>query len=290
MSLSSPTVPLKPMPRKTLLYSILLFIFFIVLYSPIFPDMYHLWMGENGNNSHGILVPFISLFLIWRKREKINWGEAKSSNVGLVILIVSLLVYLVGYAGGMEVLPRLTIVSTLIGLVIFNLGFNIFSRLAFPLLFLFFMVPVPVSIVGLVSLPLQLIATKLSAFIINSLSIPVLREGNILHFANTSLEVAEACSGIRSLISYLMLGVLFAYLMNGSMKRRFILVFSTVPLAFFANLLRVITTGVLAHFFGSKVARGFLHEFSGMAIFVFGFILLFVLYNLLERTRKANIE
>lgn len=278
------------MPRKTILYSALLFIFFIVLYWPIFPGMYHLWLGENGNNSHGLLVPFISLFLIWTKRKKINWGEAKSSNVGLVILIVSLLFYVVGYAGGIEVLSMLTIVSTLIGLVIFNLGGNIFSRLAFPLLFLLFMVPVPVSIVGLVSFPLQLIVTKLSAFIISSLSIPVLVEGNMLYFANTSLEVAEACSGIRSLVSYLMLGVLFAYLMNGSMKRQLILLFSTVPLAFFANLLRVTATGILARFFGSKVARGFLHEFSGMVIFVFGFILLFVLYNLLERTRKANIE
>jgi len=112
----------------------------------------------------------------------------------------------------------------------------------------------------------------------------------MLYFANTSLEVAEACSGIRSLVAYLMLGVLFAYLMNSSMKRRFILVFSAVPLAFFSNLVRVTTTGILAHFFGSRVARGFLHEFSGMAIFAFGFILLFVVYKLLEGTPKVNLE
>lgn len=252
--------------------------------------MYHLWMGENGNNSHCILVPFISGFLIWTKRKKINWGEAKSSNVGLVIFIVSLLFYVVGYAGGIEVLPRLTIISTLIGLVILNLGFNIFSKLAFPLLFLFFMVPAPVSIVELLSFPLQLIVTKISAFIISSLSIPVLREGNMLYFAHTSLEVAEACSGIRSLVSYVMLGFLFAHLMDGSMKRRCILVFSAVPLSFFANLLRVTATGILAYFFGSRVARGFLHEFSGMAIFVFGLILLFFLYTLLDKTPERNRE
>ena len=277
------------MPRKILFYSTLSLILFVALYLPIFPDMYHLWI-ENSNNSHGLLVPFISLFLIWKKRGKITWHEAKPSNIGLFVLIVSLLSYIVGYAGGVEVLPRLTIVSTLIGLVIFNVGLNIFSHLAFPLLFLAFVVPVPVSIVGLVSFPLQLIATKISAFIISNLSIPVLREGNMLYFANTSLEVAEACSGIRSLVAYLMLGVLFAYLMNSSMKRRFILVFSAVPLAFFSNLVRVTTTGILAHFFGSRVARGFLHEFSGMAIFAFGFILLFVLYKLLEATPRVNLE
>lgn len=278
------------MPPKTLLFSILLFLLFIVLYSPIFPGLYHLWI-EDSNNSHGLLVPIISLVLIWKKSKKINWENLKSSNIGLFVLGVSLVFYFIGYAGGIGVLPRLTIVSTLIGLVIFNLGLNIFSRLAFPLLFLFFMVPVPVSIVLLVSFPLQLIATKISAFIIGDLlSIPVFREGNMLYFVNTSLEVAEACSGIRSLVAYLMLGFLFAYLMNGSIKRRSILVLSTVPLAFFANLLRVTATGILAHFFGNMVARGFLHEFSGMAIFAFGFILLFVLYYVLESTRKAKVE
>jgi len=276
------------MPPKTILFSILLFLLFIILYSPIFPGLYHLWI-EDSNNSHGLLVPIISLVLIWKKRGKINWENLKSSNIGLFVLGVSLVFYFIGYAGGIGVLPRLTIVSTLIGLVIFNLGLNIFSRLAFPLLFLFFMVPVPVSIVLLVSFPLQLIATKISAFIISDLlSIPVFMEGNMLYFANASLEVAEACSGIRSLVAYLMLGFLFAYLMNGSIKRRSILVLSTVPLAFFANLMRVTVTGILAHFFGSKVARGFLHEFSGMAIFAFGFIILFVLYYVLESTRKAK--
>ena len=142
------------------------------------------------------------------------------------------------------------------------------------------MVPAPVSIVGLVSFPLQLLATRISAFIIGDLfSIPVFREGNMLYFASVSLEVAEACSGIRSLVAYLMLGFLFAYLMNGSMRRRAILVLSTIPLAFFANLVRVTGTGILAHFFGSRVARGFLHEFSGMVVFAFWFILHLIFYK-----------
>jgi len=114
------------MPRKIVFYSTLSLILFVALYLPIFPDMYHLWMAENGNNSYCLLVPFVSLFLIWKKRGKITWDEAKPSNIGLFVLIVSLLSYIVGYAGGVEVLPRLTIVSTLIGLVIFNVGLNIF--------------------------------------------------------------------------------------------------------------------------------------------------------------------
>lgn len=277
------------MSRKTIINSLILFIFFIVLYLPVFPGMYNLWMAENGNNSHGLLVPFISIFLIWRKRKEIIEEEIKPSTIGLYIFLCSLAFYIIGYAGGIDILPRLTIISSLIGIVILNFGFNIFLKLAFPLLFLFFMVPAPVSIVGLISFPLQLIATKISAFIIGDLLfIPVFREGNMLYFANTSLEVAEACSGIRSLVAYLMLGFLFAYLIRASLSRRLILVLSTIPLAFFANLLRVTGTGVLAHFYGSRVARGFLHEFSGMVIFAFGFLLLFLISRLLESSTNYS--
>jgi exosortase len=235
-------------------------------------------------------VPFISCFLLWKTRKKINWDEVEASNIGLVILSVSLILYLFGYAGSVEVLPRLTIVSTLIGLIIFNLGLKIFSTIAFPVLFLFFVVPVPDSVVAVVSFPLQLLVTRISGILINLLSIPVLREGNMLYFANTSLEVAEACSGIRSLVSYLMLGFLLAYLMKQSIARRSIMVLSAFPFAFLANILRVTGTGVLAHFFGSTAARGFLHQFSGITVFVFGLILFYLLHCLLERTHNAKLE
>jgi len=283
------SVPSYPIYRKTLAHSLMLFVLFIVLYSPIFPDMYHLWI-ENSNNSHGLLVPFVSLYLMWTKRGNIEWDRTTPSNIGLLILVVSLLCYIIGYAGGIEVLPRLTIVITLIGLIIFNLGLEFFSLISFPILFLFFMIPFPVSIVGLVSFPLQLFATEVSAFIISSLSIPVFITGNMLHFANTSLEVAEACSGIRSLVSYLMLGFLFAYLMNGSVKRRSIMVLLAIPLAFFSNILRVTSTGILAHCLGGDVARGFLHEFSGISFFVFGFIIFVFCYVLLEKSHRGGLK
>ncbi len=112
--------------------------------------------------------------------------------------------------------------------------------------------------------------------------ITVLQEGNILQFANCSLEVAEACSGIRSLTAYIMLGCLFGYLMYGSFIRRSMMVLIAVPLAFFVNILRVVGTGVLANYYGSQVARGFLHEFSGIAVFIVGFFLFFLIYRLIE--------
>ena len=281
--LIKPASPSKQIDLITLFLFLLLVLFYIFLYLPAFPVMYQLWMNVNGNNSHGILVPFISLFLIWTKRKQIVIENVSPSYSGLFILIVSLLLYILGFVGGIGVLVRLSIVSTLIGLVIFNLGMSIFRTLSFPLLFLFFMVPVPVSVVGLVSFPLQIFVTKISAFIISNVSIPVFREGNMLYFANTSLEVAEACSGIRSLIAFLMLGVLFAYLTNTSTKRKSILVFLAVPLAFLTNLLRVTATGTIAHFWGGRIAKGFLHEFSGLAVFVFGLAIYIILCKLIDR-------
>jgi exosortase len=226
--------------------------------------------------------------LVWKKKDVFKDLDKVPSLVGLVILVASLLFYILGLAGGIEVIPRLTIVSTLSGIVIYNLGTRVFLAVAFPLLFLCFMVPIPTSVVGLISLPLQLIATKLSAFLINSFGIPVFREGNILHFANTSLEVAEACSGIRSLTAFLMLGTLFAYFAQSGARSRVLLIVTTVPFAFSANLLRVTATGVLAHFFGGRVARGFLHEFSGIMVFVLGFVAFSALLCLMERTRRGK--
>lgn len=275
--------------KNIVILNILMFSLFLFLYFPIFPDMFSLWIN-NSNNSHGILVPFISMYILWTKRADILTTDIKVCRFGLIILLVSLLSLIIGYMGGIEVLPRLTIVTTLVGLIIYNFGLRLFAKLSFPLLFLFFMVPIPVSVTGLISFPLQLLATKLSAQIISSMSIPVLREGNILFFANTSLEVAEACSGIRSLVAYIMLGFLFSYFMKVARWKHLIIILSAFPLAFLANLLRVTGTGILAHYFGGRVARGFLHEFSGLVMFGFGLVLMFMLYFFLCKQEIVNKE
>jgi exosortase len=204
--------------------------------------------------------------------------------MGLGISIVSLLAYVVSYAGGIQLVPRLTVVSSLIALFLFNFGGSVFSVLSFPFFFLFFVVPVPVSIVKLASFSLQLLVTNVSARIIETLSIPVLRESNILHLADTSLEVAEACSGIRSLTSFFVIGVLFAYLMNASITRRPIMVLTAIPTPFLPNLLRVAGSRVLAFEFGGRLARRFLHSFSGMAILAVGFLVMGISFHLLEQT------
>jgi exosortase len=262
-------------------FSLLLALWFIT-FIPVYPSLVWTWLNHS-DNSHGILVPLVSAYFIWQKRDKFKLVKISNSNWGAIILIISMGLYLLSYAGGIAVVSRSMIVFSLIGLVMFTLGEHFLKALSFPLFFLIFMVPVPDSILGLVAFPLQLFATKVSTFFIQSFSIPAYREGNMLYFAQTQLEVAEACSGIRSLMSFGMLSFIFAYMMDKIWWKRILLVLSTIPLALFANIVRVTGTGILAHFYGSKAALGFLHEFSGLAVFAFGFVLLLGEYLLLNK-------
>lgn len=265
----------------------ILFCLWFIIFIPIYPALFNKWLSDP-DNSHGILVPFITGYLIWQKRDFINFTTFNGNKNGLLILILSLIVYLISYAGGIDIFPRLMIVCSLCGLVLFCCGKEVWKNFAFPLLFLFFMVPVPDSIILRVSFPLQIFATKVAHYLIQLVSIPCLRDGNMLYFAETQLEVAEACSGIRSVMAYLMLSFLFAYLMKKNWWKKVIVIFSAIPLALIANIVRVTGTGVIAHFYGGRIARGFLHEFSGIVVFIFGFMLLFIEFLFLNRKHDEH--
>lgn len=255
---------------------------------PIYPQLIDTLLNRP-NNSHGILVPFIAVFLIWHKRGELRKKTVITYIPGALIFIGAMLLYVIAYAGLVAVVCRTMIVFSLIGLILFVLGKEIFKEIWFPLFFALFMVPVPDSIYGQLALPLQLFATIISTDIIQMLGIVALREGNMVYFANTQLEVAEACSGLRSMMAFVMLSFLFTYLMSRKVRWKMcLMVLSSIPLALFANILRVTGTGILATFYGDKVARGFLHEFSGMVVFAFGFVLLLLEYRWLEKSRRKR--
>lgn len=238
---------------------------------------------EDSNNSHIAFVPFISAYLIWQARSKLAALPESSSGRGLAVLLVGLSLYLLGQIGQMQVVSNLAIALSAVGLIWYNLGDAKARSIAFPLFFLLFVVPMPNALVTLVSFPLQLFATAVSANAMDAIGIPVLREGNMLYFAHTQLEVAEACSGIRSMMAFLMLGALFAYLTRGRAGRRLLLVALAVPLAVVMNILRVTGTGILAYAYDDRIARGFLHEFSGLVVFAAGFCVMAGLHVILDR-------
>jgi exosortase len=265
---------------KTKYKIIFLLLLWFAAFIPIYPSMFNTWINHS-DNSHCILAPLFAGYFVFTKREQLKVAPLTNSGWGGFILILSMALYLLSFAGGIAVLSRVMIVSSLIGLILFNWGKEALKILIFPLVILFFMVPVPDSILGYFAFPLQLFATDLSTSLLQALSVPAYQEGNMVYFAKTQLEVAEACSGIRSIISFTMLSFIFAYFLDNIWWKRVVYVLSAIPLALFVNIIRITVTGVLADKYGVQVALGFLHEFSGVAIFIAGCLLLLVEYALM---------
>lgn len=262
----------------------LLVLWCVGLYLPIAGLLWNDWMNVS-DNSHGVLVPFISLYFMYEKRNILKNAPVSASFVGWCVLLVSLLLYVVAFAGAVTFVTRLMLVSSLWGIVLFNYGWRVFNLLLFPLFFLLFLIPVPLSIIQGVSLPLQLFATNIATGVISLFSIPVYQEGNMLYFANSiQLEVAQACSGLRSIISLFMLSLVFVYISGkGQVAMKTIMLLSALPVAILVNIIRVSGTGILAHYYGTVVAQGFLHELSGIAVFILGLFLLFIEFVLLKK-------
>lgn len=205
-----------------------------------------------------------------------------------MLCVVSLGVLVAGHAGAEFFLQRASLVLLLIGGVLWVWGASVVRRALFPLLFLFFMVPLPYLIYDSIAFPLKLFAARVATESLSWLGVPVFREGNVIHLASQTLEVADACSGIRSLMSLVALGVVFAYISETVLWKRLVIACSTIPIAIAANAFRVTGTGVLAQYVSPKAAEGFFHTFSGWLVFVVAFALLVVVGGALKRVARPS--
>ena len=242
----------------------------LALYAGILLDLGETWM-EDENYAHGILVPPIAGYLVWRKREALMRMTPSPSFAGLLIVAASLGVLILGSAAIELFLTRVSLVGVLVGLVIYLWGWAYLRALLFPLAFLLLMVPLPAIVFNQIAFPLQLVASRMGVTALQFLDIPVLREGNIIVLATTTLEVAEACSGIRSLISLLTLALVYGVMMERNIWVRALIAGSAVPIAIVANGVRVAGAGWVAHYYGAEMAVGFLHGFSGWLLFTTSF-------------------
>jgi exosortase len=225
--------------------------------------------------SHGFLVAPLAVYFAWERRGRLRRTPVEPSWWGLVPLGLGSLALAVGRLGVELMAMRTAFVLTLIGLVLLLLGRHVFRVLAFPLLFLFLMVPLPQSLVNVVAFPLQLVAADLAVDALHTIGVPALREGNIIHLASRQpLFVAEACSGLRSLMALGTLGVVFAYFFRRRAVERGLIVLSTIPMAILVNAFRVGLTGYLTHRFGEAAAEGWIHQTEGFFTFGLAFALL----------------
>jgi exosortase len=255
---------------------------FVVLYWDVLARLAQDWLNDD-NYSHGILIIPLALYFVWERRQKLAVLPPSPSALGLVVVAGGLSMLVAGLLGAELFLTRVSILVTLTGSVLFILGWQALRILAFPLAFLLLMIPIPAIIFNQIAFPLQLLASQAGEMGLNAAGVPVLREGNVMFLANTALEVAEACSGIRSLISLLTLGILFGYFTDTRSWMRVAIALATIPIAIFTNGLRVAGTGIAAHYIGPEAAEGFFHTFSGWLVFVVAFILMFLLTKILLR-------
>jgi exosortase len=271
--------------KPILPHLLILSLSFALLYSGTIPALVKDW-SINDNYSHGFLVPFITAYMIWHKREALGSLKIEKNNWGLLFIATGMIFHLAGNIGAELFTMRFSMIVTLFGTVLFLFGWPITKLLAIPLIYLVIMIPIPAIIWNQAAFPLQLFAAKLSGNVINAMGIPILREGNVLHLANTSLEVVDACSGLRSLTSLLALGGAFAYIVSLKPWNKWVLFFSAVPIAIIVNIIRLAITAFMAHTIGPETAHGFLHDFSGLIIFISAFLLLFTVYFLLDKLEK----
>lgn len=244
------------------------------IYFPILREMVAHWAAVE-DYQHGFLIAPLALYFAYERRWDLEDARISGSWLGAIPLSIGVVSLAIGRLGTELMTMRSAFVLTLIGLVLLLLGREIFRILAFPLFFLFLMVPLPQSLVNTIAFPLQLIAAKFAVSSLQMLGIPALVEGNIIHLARTELFVHEACSGLRSLMALVTLGVVFAYFFKrGVLWLQLVLVASTIPIAIAVNSFRVALTGFLAHHFGEEVATGAIHDFQGVITFGMAFFIL----------------
>jgi len=272
--------------RENRWYLLALLPLLALTYWTVVPGMVSDW-NDDPNYSHGFLVPLISGYFVWQKWPELKRLSVQPSHFGLLVIVGSLLMLVFGFAGTEYFTMRSSLVFLLAGIVLYWYGWTVSGHLALPIGFLLFMVPLPYIVYDALAFPLKLLVAKYSVVALKLMGIAVMREGNIIMFPQTVLEVADACSGLRSLVSLLALAVAFAFLSQKSNVKRVIMVLAAVPIAIATNMFRVIATGFLAQYYGAAAAEGFFHEFAGMAVFALAMLLLFLLGAVLRKVGRA---
>lgn len=298
-------------------------------YASVLRKLSHDWWTDE-NYSHGLLIPFIIGFILWSQRERLARAASRSSMFwGLAAVLLALVTLWAGTAGAELYMQRTSLVLILAGTILYFWGFSMLRLLLAPLFLLLLAIPIPTILFNRIAFPLQLFASRCAVWAMSVFDIPVLRQGNVIELMplgareTKKLEVVEACSGIRSLMTLVTLAVVFAYfthprddegagpddndkpsktpanfkqrlvsglsrLKNYGFWRSTIIVLAAVPIAIFTNALRVSGTGILARYYGTQIADGFFHSFSGWVIYVVASLMLFSVGWLLDRATPAK--
>jgi exosortase len=273
-----PAVAAKRLPDESghLMWgSVLISLLIAAVYSGVLIKLVTDWW-QIPDFSHGFLVPLFSGYLVWVKRKSLLRIKPAPTSYGVVIAALGLVTLLLGVYGAELFLSRVSLVILLAGVVLALRGWQFFKEIRFALLVLLLAIPIPSIVFNEMTLPLQILASKLASTLLPLFGVPVLREGNVIQLPAMKLEVAEACSGIRSLMSLFTLAVFYGYFLEKSYFRRAVLMAASIPIAIAANAVRIFGTGVCVQYWDPDKAEGFFHEFSGWVMFVVSLACLFI--------------
>jgi len=238
--------------------------------------------------SHGFLVPFFAAFLIWDKRKALSAIPIRQTWSGILLVVFSIGVLILGVYGVELFTARMSFVLLLTGLIWTFFGWAMVKALQFPLLVLVLAIPFPAIVFNHITFPLQLMASRIASDILPVLGVPTLHEGNIIELPVMKLEVAEACSGIRSLMSLFTLAVFYGYFLEKTTKRRVVLALASIPIAVAANVVRIVGTGLCVQYWDPDKALGFFHEFSGWVMFVVSLACLYLVHRAMRLISPAK--
>jgi len=246
----------------------------LMIYAPVLNQMASQWWNEP-DYSHGFLVPLFSAYVLWQLRNRLRKVLPRPSWTGMVVLCGSLCVLFAGSLGAELFLQRISLLGAIVGLIVWLWGWRMVRAAAFPLALLIMMIPLPGVIYYQLVFPLQILASRLATWVLHALDLfPVLREGNVLVLPSTRLEVAEACSGLRSLLSLLTIVAIYAYLMEKNNITRCVLCLLVLPIAVVGNAGRVVFAAISAELAGASAVEGWAHFLSGLFLFFFSTLLL----------------
>ena len=240
--------------------------------------------------SHGFLVPFFAAFLLWDKRKALETTPIRPTWAGLPLIIFGVITVFFGVYGAELFLSRVSFVLILAGMIWMFFGKAVLGEVKLPLAVLLLAIPFPEIIFNQITFPLQLFASRVASALLPLLGVPVFREGNVIQLPVMKLEVAQACSGIRSLMSLFTLAVFYGYFLEKTTARRWLLALASIPIAVAANALRIVGTGLCVQYWDPAKGEGFFHEFSGWVMFVISLFFLYLLHRgmlLVRPVRKA---
>ena len=240
--------------------------------------------------SHGFLVPFFSGFLLWDRRAAVRQAKVAPSWGGIPLILLGIVAVFFGVYGAELFLSRISFVLIVAGLIWTLLGRDVLRVIRFPLAVLLLAIPFPAIVFNQITFPLQLLASRMASNILPLLGVPVFREGNVIQLPAMKLEVAEACSGIRSLMSLFTLAVFYGYFLEKTTARRWVLALASIPIAVAANALRIVGTGLCVQYWDPSKGEGFFHEFSGWVMFIISLSFLYLLHRVMQRMRPHEVR